>query len=404
MMRCVFVTGDCNFLFRHFSPAIKAARAAGMEVIAIAPNDEGDSFDKATGVRIIASPTNRSNNSVWSLIGEIVWLYEKLQQLEPAVVVSYSSRMCFVAAIVQRFLRSCRYVFVVTGLGYFGVSKSFGVRLARQAIFGVLRWSPRKQSFFIFENTSDPVSTGIGRRQRHIRLMGAGVDPNEFLPTDPPEGPPFRFATVSRLVWSKGIDLAVEAVSELAEEGFPVEFHIYGAPDQGNPRPVSPGNFGGAPCICYHGFSQQVADVWQGYYAAIFPSRGGEGLPRAMLEAAASGRSCITTAVPGCQDFIRDGVDGYVVPSESVSALKDAIVKLIASPEQSSAFGRHGRERVVKNSTVKIIQTKYEEIFSVLLEEMRNAAPDSVRTRRQNRLAYEGNGQVLTGRDRIDET
>jgi len=397
------VAGDRNFLFRHFAPAIAAARAVGMEVIAIVPNDEGDSFDDATGVRIIASPTNRSNNSARSLIGDIVWLYRKLRQLEPAVVVAYSPRMCFVFAMVQHFLRSCRYVFVVTGLGYIGISKSFGGRLARQIIFGALRWVSRKRSFFIFENSSDPVSTGIGTGHRYLTLMGAGVDPGEFRPTDPPPGPPYRFATVSRLVWSKGIDLAVEAVAGLARGGHPVELHIYGTPDQANPRPVNPATLAGVTCVHYHGYSDQVAEIWPNYYAAIFPSRGGEGLPRAMLEAAASGRSCITTAVPGCQDFVRDGVEGYVVPSESVRALEDAIVRLVASPEQSQAFGRRARQRVLKNSTVDIIQKKYEGIFRMLLDEMRAAAPDCPQVGGHDLLAYEGNVRVLTEPGRMDE-
>jgi glycosyltransferase involved in cell wall biosynthesis len=200
--------------------------------------------------------------------------------------------------------------------------------------------------------------------------MGAGVDPCEFTPQPLPDGPPFRFATVSRLIWSKGIDLMVEAISSLARDGHPVELHIHGVPDFGNPLPLDPQSWAEIPGVHYHGFSDGIAAVWGRYHVAIFTSRGGEGLPRALLEAAACGRPCVVTAVPGCMDFVRDGIEGYVVPLNSGPALKQAILKLVTSPEQLAEFGRRARERVLNTSTVHIIQARYAEIFDALIDEM----------------------------------
>lgn len=61
-------------------------------------------------------------------------------------------------------------------------------------------------------------------------LIGAGVGEDEFVPAAMPPLEPLGLASVSRLVWSKGIDLAVAAVAELAREGHPIRLNIYGTP------------------------------------------------------------------------------------------------------------------------------------------------------------------------------
>ncbi|MGY4329379.1 glycosyltransferase involved in cell wall biosynthesis [Bradyrhizobium sp. LB7.2] len=374
-MNCIcFVAPDREFLFRHFSPAIAAARAAHKEVVALIPGERKES--EVDGVRVITTPTIRSKNSLLRLIAEVVWFVATLRKLQPAVVVVYALRMCCIVAFSQRFLFSSKFVFVVTGIGFIGISQSFWAGIVRRIMFALLRNVSPRHSHFIFENSSDPVSTGIAKRHSVSTLMGAGVDPDEFTTSDIPPGPPFRLATVSRLVWSKGIDLAVDAVSALARAGYPIELHIYGAPDLANPRPMDVACLENLPGIYYHGASDRISAIWENYHAAIFTSRGGEGLPRALLEAAACGRACIVTAVPGCIDFVRDGLEGYVTPLDSEIVLKQTILKLIASPEDLAILGARARARVLETSTTNLVQAKYKDILRSLLDGQETSADE----------------------------
>ncbi|MFQ3458375.1 glycosyltransferase [Bradyrhizobium sp. UFLA01-814] len=325
-------------------------------------------------MKTISSPTIRAHNSPQSIIGEALWYSATLRKVNPSVVVVYSLRMCLILTLVQFFFPSCKFVYVVTGAGLLGISESLKAQLVRRLVFGILSLASRKRSHFIFENSSDAFLTGIAACGHKTSIfMGAGVDPDEFRMTALPTRPPFRFATVSRLIWSKGIDIAVDAISSLAQEGHPVELHIYGVPDLANPHPINPSIWSGRVGIHYHGFTDQVANVWRDAHAGIFTSRGGEGLPRALLEASACGRASIVTAVPGCRDFIRNGLEGYVVPTDSGPALKDAIIRLINSPNDILTFGKAARAVVCATSTNKIIQANYEEIFHSLLEGARTA-------------------------------
>jgi glycosyltransferase involved in cell wall biosynthesis len=360
-----FVASSHEFLFRHFSPAIAAARAQNHNVFALLPADRSGRTWNTENIRIVLAPFLRQRNSPPSLLREVIWLTQAFAELRPTIVVAYSLRMCLITCLARLFFRSPHFVLVITGTGFIGLRHSLPSKLFRWTIVRSIRAMAGRRSRFIFENSSDAVAFGFDHqasRQVSI-LMGAGVCIDEFAMVDLLPAPPFRFCTVSRLIWSKGVDIAAQAVSSLARDGYPVELHIYGTPDLANPRPLDPHSLQGLPGVHYHGFTHEVADVWRESHAAIFASRGGEGLPRALLEAASCGRPCIVTAVPGCADFVRDGIEGYVVQAGVESALKTAILTLISYPEKLSLLGTRARQRVIETSTTAIIQDQYEQLF-----------------------------------------
>jgi glycosyltransferase involved in cell wall biosynthesis len=269
-------------------------------------------------------------------------------------------------SVAQLFVRSRKFVLAITGVGIFGFSDSVKARVAKTIVFSAIRLAAKsRRCHLIFENASDQVTIGLKpvAASRMTILMGAGVDPGEFSGGELPEMPPFRLATVSRLIWSKGIDVAARAVSALAQQGHEITLDIYGVPDMANPRPVDPTSFSDLPGVSYRGFTGEIAEIWKCHHAGIFPSRGGEGLPRALLEASMCGRPSIVSNVAGCADFIREGVDGYVVPAESEEELRKAILKLSANREELLLLGKNARQRVLATSTTKAIQCEYEAIF-----------------------------------------
>ena len=45
----------------------------------------------------------------------------------------------------------------------------------------------------------------------------------------------------------------------------------------------------------------------------------------------------------GIGEVVRDGVDGYLVPSDNAAALSERIGRLLADPAQRAAFGDNAR-------------------------------------------------------------
>lgn len=70
-----------------------------------------------------------------------------------------------------------------------------------------------------------------------------------------------------------------------------------------------------------------------------------EGLPLAAIEAMASARPIVASAVGGLPELVDDGVTGTLVPPGDPAALARALVELGASPELRVAMGRAARER-----------------------------------------------------------
>jgi glycosyltransferase involved in cell wall biosynthesis len=69
-----------------------------------------------------------------------------------------------------------------------------------------------------------------------------------------------------------------------------------------------------------------------------------DGLPIALLEAAACGLPLVSTAVAGIPDIVVDGVTGIIVPERDPEALAAAIDRLLADPELRRRMGQAARE------------------------------------------------------------
>jgi glycosyltransferase involved in cell wall biosynthesis len=192
-----------------------------------------------------------------------------------------------------------------------------------------------------------------------------------------PPAPPLKVALVARMLWSKGVDLAVEAVGLARAEGAAVELTIHGAPDPSNPKAIPEATLKGwaaRPGITWAGATRDIEGVWKGHHLCILPSRGGEGLPRTILEAAACGRPILTTDVPGCRSFVREGQDGMVVAADDAAALARALTVFARAPGLAERMGASARARLIDGHTERDVMNAVKALYLTLLG---RAAPDA---------------------------
>ncbi|MGH3449129.1 MAG: glycosyltransferase, partial [Haloechinothrix sp.] len=83
------------------------------------------------------------------------------------------------------------------------------------------------------------------------------------------------------------------------------------------------------------------------------------------LEAQACGRAVLTTDHGGIPEFVRHGVDGYVVPQGDPAALAGAMIDLLREP---AACARLGRAAVAAagHLDVRRAAARYNEIYREL--------------------------------------
>ena len=81
-----------------------------------------------------------------------------------------------------------------------------------------------------------------------------------------------------------------------------------------------------------------------------------EGLPNAVLEAAAAGLPIVATAVGGTQEILAGGVDGLLVPGGDRAALLEALARLAEDPEQRRRLGLAARTRAGAFSPARLAE------------------------------------------------
>src|SRR5262249_53670874 len=147
----------------------------------------------------------------------------------------------------------------------------------------------------------------------------------------------------------KGVNEFVEAAAILKGEGVNARFALVGKPDEGNPTATARAAIDGhvdAGHVEYWGWQKDMPHVLSTASIVCLPTSYGEGLPKALLEAAASARAIVATDVPGCREIARPGVNGWLVPPRDASALAAALREAISQPELCARYGAAGRRMV----------------------------------------------------------
>ncbi len=361
--KLLFVVTEDWFFCSHFKPMARAALAEGFDVaVACRVRLHGDEI-RGLGCRLLPLEADRKSFNPVAIVRTLRGLKALIEQEDPDIVHLIALRSIVVGGLAAVMAGVERRVVALTGLGLLGASTSWKARAARFALrLYVQLVVDGPDARFLFENRTDPLIFGLDAADttKVTIVGGAGVDPQALRPEPLPERPPLKLAMIARMLWSKGADTAVAAVVKARAEGVDVTLSLYGAPDPDNPKAIPEKllrEWAALPGITWHGRVRQedVADIWARHHAAVLPSRGGEGLPRTLLEAAACGRAILTTDVPGCRDLVRGGIEGLLVAPGDVEALARAIIALAREPTWVETFGAAARDRILVGYTEQAV-------------------------------------------------
>ena len=371
--KLLFVATEDWFFASHFLPMARAARELGFDVAVIARERNHRRVIEATGARLIGLEAERRSLDPRALFKQVTALKRLIAAEKPDILHCIALKPIALAGLAGKLAGVERRVYALTGLGFLGARQGVLAALARFAAISWLRGViDGPQVRFLFENPDDPVTLGLDPQDaaKVAIVGGAGVDPLILMPSPMPPAPPLKVALVARMLWSKGVDLAVEAVRLARAEGAKVALTIHGAPDPSNPKAIPEATlkeWAARPGITWAGPTRDIEGVWKAHHLCILPSRGGEGLPRTILEAAACGRAILTTDVPGCRSFVRDGQDGMVVPADDAAALARALVVLARAPGLVERMGDSARARLLDGHTERDVMNGVKTLYLSLL-------------------------------------
>lgn len=161
-----------------------------------------------------------------------------------------------------------------------------------------------------------------------ILIKGSGVNDKDFPFFEENEGEKNIALVPARLIKDKGIFEMVDASSLLLKNGFQHEVWFAGDIDLGNPHSLTEEDINkfklANSSLHFLGRSKDMSSLYQQSTIVCLPSYR-EGLPKALIEASASGRAIITTDVPGCREIISHNNTGLLIEAKSSQAIADAM-------------------------------------------------------------------------------
>jgi glycosyltransferase involved in cell wall biosynthesis len=349
-----------SFITIFLARQMAELKASGYTVAGISSPGPEAAAVEAAGFRHVAVPMTRNFTPIADVVS--LWrLYRALRRERFHVVHTHNPKPGLLGQLAARLAGVPVVVNTVHGF-YFHENMR---PLARRFYVWIEKIAARCSDVILSQNREDletALREGIGTPDR-LRLLGNGIDLAHF---DPERFPPAQVEArrralgippgarvigfVGRLAARrKGFLDFVRAGEELVRRGKPVHFLIVGGTDLGKPDAVDPAMIAASAIgPMAHDVGTQPGAAMPGLYAAmdmlVLPSSF-EGMPRAVMEAAAMGVPAVASNVKGNREAVEPGQTGLLVPYGDVAALADAVAALVDDPARARAMGEAARQR-----------------------------------------------------------
>jgi glycosyltransferase involved in cell wall biosynthesis len=311
----------------------------------------------------------RTSRVVWSVNPEVVHLIT----LKPTV---FSGLASFMSRLFQGSPK--RILITLPGLGrMLAPSNRPGER--RYPIASVLTrmairfMAQRDYVFFTFESEHDYaywVKQGVATDKNSSIIDGAGVDPSAFYPsTSTRQDSKMKVLFASRLTRAKGLDAYLMTARALANRS-DVEFLVAGIADSQDPDAIPPEYLQQLKEISFLGEVTDMPRLLRECDIVCLPTRYGEGIPRILIEAAATGLASIASGLEGCRELVVDGATGRIIYGESdaemARQMSDVVLGYLENPDRLEQHKRAAYQLFLsKNFAQDAVVAKFAELLGM---------------------------------------
>ncbi len=360
-MKILYVVNDIEYFLAHRAELARGFHSLGHTIIVAAGNCNGErNPDGLEGFTFIPLRINRHSFNPRGDIQLVRNFSRIIKEMQPDVVHSITIKPNLyvglaAAVLVSRPVSSqIRFVMTFAGLGkVFETPSCFRHRLRRFVVEKAMKYvSTRLNLGVTFENARDLeelVGAGVFSRDQCIVMMGAGIDLEEYKAGS--RSGRLRFLLASRMIAEKGVDTYLAIAKRFHNLNSKVEFQLAGAIDDTNPDAVTSSTIKDAEnsgSIVYKGFvaPADMPELLADIDVVCLPTRLQEGLPRILLEGAASGCAIIASDQPACQDVVHIGKTGWLLKKPDEEHLFMAIRDAVNNIEETRKMGKRAQALV----------------------------------------------------------
>ena len=289
-------------------------------------------------------------------------------KFKPNIIQANALKPILYISLISNFLsKKTKIILCVVGLGYLFIKKSKKNFFIKNIYIYLMKFTLRKQnSIFVFQNNEDKaffLKKKLLRNTSYKVIKGSGVDIEKFCSKKVKKIYDIIFH--SRLLYDKGFNEIVEALSILRKKKIYPKILILGDPDESNRSSVDKSiiiSMVQKKICLWINKVDNVIPYLQKSKISVLPSYR-EGLPKSLLEAASCKLPLVATNVPGCRDICKNNFNGILVPKKDSKFLSKAIEKLLKNKALMSKYGENGRKLVKQQFSLKIISHQFMKIY-----------------------------------------
>jgi glycosyltransferase involved in cell wall biosynthesis len=345
----LFANTDWYIYNFRFSLA-QELRDQGHEVILLSPPGDFHELMQANGFQWIPFTLSRQSIKPFEELWAIWHLIRLYRRVRPDIVHHFTIKPVIYGSLAAHVLHIPGIINSITGLGHLFIDTGAKTRFLRTIAKVLYRISLRR-TLAIFENPEDRdifIQNRLLKAEQSHLIMGTGVDVEKFRPTAKSNDTPVVLFS-SRMLVTKGLLEFMEATRLLKQKGIKARFALAGRTDPGNPANIPQEQIDAwkdSGLLEWWGWRDDMPSTLAQADVFCLPSYR-EGVPNALLEAAASGLPIVTTDVPGCRDVVTHGVNGLLVPVRNALILAEALETLLSDAQLRHQMGSAGREIAV---------------------------------------------------------
>jgi glycosyltransferase involved in cell wall biosynthesis len=373
--RILFIVSEDWYFYTHRISLAKIAINSGCKIGLLSNFTNHKEIIEVEGVKTFSWVFNRKTRSLLTEIESFKNIISTIKKFKPNIIHAVALKPVFYSAISCSIIGFNNIVYAIAGLGYLFTSKKKTLKIIRplvKIIFKIIFMGSNTK--LILQNSDDKgvmLKSNLIKRNKIKLIRGAGVDTKVFSYKPILLNNPLVILP-ARMIWSKGIGDFVECAKIIKKNNNSIRFALIGMPDPQNPDSIPVDTIKQwtiQGLVEWWGHQDNMHNIYHKSTIVCLPTTYGEGLPKALLEAASCGRPIITYDVPGCREIVKDGFNGFLVKPGEIKNLVESLEELINSSHLCNKMGKNGRLMVKKEFNQEKIALKtfsvWEELLSI---------------------------------------
>lgn len=371
MKKLLLVINEDRFFLSHRYPIALRAMEEGWDVTLVTKDTGKRKQIEDMGIKFMEFPVNPTGMNPLQEFKTLSFLLNLYRKNPDAIIHHVGLKNMLWGGLASRMTKTRGVLYAVSGLGtLFGETSS---KMIGGGIQQMLKIAMKKKNIAVlFQNHDDEqlfIENGIVDKSKTYFTKGSGVDLNEFKYTEPSTEGPVVVIFTARMLKEKGVVDLLDAAEILRDKyQGKVEFWLCGGLSS-NPSALTEEDLK-ARCdgkyIQWLGHRTDIPELLRKASIMCFPSYYREGVPKSLIEASATGLPIVTTDSIGCRDTVKDGVNGYIVPTHSPKAIAEKIAILADNAGLRKKMGKESRRMAEEDYSIDKVTELHVSLYNKL--------------------------------------